>query len=70
MNRFVIHVPRWLRWDLLAQGGEAGHREDFLTHAPMQLLFAQDLALMVQSFIRASERHSIALTTRASPTPF
>lgn len=61
----------WLSWDLLQQTGEGGaHREDFLTDAPMQLFFAQDVALMVQSFVRASERHGIHLTTRLSPTPF
>ncbi|MBU6200325.1 MAG: hypothetical protein KGP08_11795, partial [Xanthomonadaceae bacterium] len=52
----------WLTWDL-------GTNEDFLTHSPTQLFFAQDTALMMQSFLRSAQRSQIQLTTNIAPMP-
>lgn len=52
----------WLTWNL-------EDREDFLTHTPSQLFFAQDIALMTQSFLRTGQRHGIVLATPFEPMP-
>ena len=52
----------WLTWNLKDQ-------EDFLTHTPSQLFFAQDIALMTQSFLRSGQRHGIVLSTPFEPMP-
>lgn len=52
----------WLTWDI-------GSEEDFLTHAPSQLFFAQDTALMVQSFLRTAQRRGLVLDTELVPMP-
>lgn len=55
----------WLTWNLADKAGN----EDFLTHAPTQLFFAQDIALMTQSFLRTAQRQGIRLATRIEPMP-
>ncbi len=52
----------WLTWNL-------DSRDDFLTHTPSQLFFAQDVALMTQSFLRTGQRHGIVLATPFEPMP-
>jgi hypothetical protein len=52
----------WLTWNL--EG-----KEDFLTHPPTQLFFAQDVALMTQSFLRTAQRHGIRMATPIEPMP-
>ncbi|PWK83881.1 hypothetical protein [Fulvimonas soli] len=52
----------WLTWDI-------GTQEDFLTHSPSQLFFAQDVALMLQSFLRTAQRRGLRLSTALAPTP-
>lgn len=52
----------WLTWDL-------GTNEDFLTHSPTQLFFAQDTALMMQSFLRSAQRSQIQLSINQAPMP-
>lgn len=55
----------WLTWDM----GKDGRAGDFLTHAPSQLFFAQDVALMTQSFVRTAQRAGLTLWTDTDPTP-
>jgi hypothetical protein len=57
----------WLTWDLSAKASHA--EQDFLTHAPMQLFLVQDLALMVQSFVRTAQREGVQLSTPIEPMP-
>lgn len=52
----------WLTWNQVT-------RDDFLTHTPSQLFFAQDVALMTQSFLRTGQRHGIELATPFEPMP-
>lgn len=52
----------WLTWSLKGD-------EDFLTHPPTQLFFAQDVALMTQSFLRTAQRHGLRLATPIEPMP-
>jgi hypothetical protein len=52
----------WLTWDI-------GIEQDFLTHSPSQLFFAQDVALMVQSFLRTAQRRQLHLATALTPMP-
>lgn len=54
----------WLTWDIAGDG-----KEDFLTHPPTQLFFAQDVALMTQSFLRTAQRHGIRMATPIEPMP-
>jgi len=57
----------WLTWNIKrsAENAEA----DFLTHSPSQLFFAQDVAMMVQSFLRTAERRGLRLSTPLVPMP-
>lgn len=57
----------WLTWNIKrsAENPDA----DFLTHSPSQLFFAQDVALMVQSFLRTAERRGLRLSTPLVPMP-
>jgi hypothetical protein len=43
--------------------------QDFLTHAPSQLFFAQDVAMMLQSFLRTAQRRELKLCTPLVPMP-
>ena len=52
----------WLTWDV-------GTAQDFLTHSPSQLFFAQDVAMMVQSFLRTAQRRKLQLSTPLIPMP-
>jgi hypothetical protein len=52
----------WLTWDI-------GVAQDFLTHSPSQLFFAQDVALMLQSFLRTAQRRKLRLATAVTPMP-
>lgn len=52
----------WMTWMVSTD-------EDFLTHSPSQLFFAQDTALMVQSFLRTAQRHGLHLSTPLTPMP-
>lgn len=52
----------WLTWDV-------GTEQDFLTHSPSQLFFAQDIAMMVQSFLRTAQRRKLRLSTPITPMP-
>ncbi len=52
----------WLTWNIRTQ-------EDFLTHSPTQLFFVQDVALMLQSFLRTAHRSGMALSTPLTPMP-
>jgi hypothetical protein len=52
----------WMTWDI-------GTSEDFLTHSPSQLFFAQDTALMLQSFLRTAQRRGLRLSTPLRPMP-
>lgn len=52
----------WLTWNIDTQ-------EDFLTHSPTQLFFVQDVALMLQSFLRTAHRSGMALSTPLTPMP-
>lgn len=55
----------WLTWNL----ADANSHDDFLTHTPTQLFFAQDVALMTQSFLRTAQRQGIRLATPIEPMP-
>ncbi len=55
----------WMTWNL----ADGNTDEDFLTHTPTQLFFAQDVALMTQSFLRTAQREGITLATRIEPMP-
>lgn len=52
----------WLTWNI-------NTGEDFLTHPPSQLFFAQDVAMMVQSFLRTAQRRGLELSTPLTPMP-
>lgn len=52
----------WLTWNI-------GTEQDFLTHSPSQLFFAQDIAMMVQSFLRTAQRRKLQLSTPLTPMP-
>ncbi len=52
----------WLTWDV-------GTENDFLTHSPSQLFFAQDVTLMVQSFLRTAQRRELQLSVPFTPMP-
>lgn len=57
----------WLTWNIK---GVAGMEEqDLLTHGPSQLFFAQDVAMMMQSFLRTGQREGIKLATPVTPMP-
>lgn len=43
--------------------------QDFLTHSPSQLFFAQDVAMMLQSFLRTAQRRELKLCTPLVPMP-
>jgi hypothetical protein len=58
-------VSVWQTWDIR----KGGTGEDFLTHYTSQLFFAQDVALMAQSFLRTGQRHGITMTTPFAPHP-
>lgn len=55
----------WLTWNLADKHGS----DDFLTNTPTQLFFAQDIALMTQSFLRTAQRHGIRIATKIEPMP-
>jgi hypothetical protein len=58
-------VSVWQTWDIR----KGGTGEDFLTHYTSQLFFAQDVALMAQSFLRTGQRHQVAMTMPFAPRP-
>lgn len=61
----------WLTWNLADQQAGRSHPggEDFLTHGPIQLFLAQDIALMTQSFLRTAQRQGLKLVTAIEPMP-